>query len=112
MSAETRKALAAAASTVRGVTVHPTFVQTTEAGVGVVRLDHIDYPDNFGGIEFYDVVVFLPQDYATSEALVDRILPQLVDALADEMTVQNATPQQVQINNVGTVPALFISGHL
>jgi hypothetical protein len=107
--AEARTALAAAASTVEGITCSPYFVQTTKAGAAMVRFDSTTYPNPFGGVVTWQVVVTLPQDYATSEKFIDDHVLALVGALAREMTV--ARVYQVQLTlKTGSLPVLICEG--
>lgn len=109
MSAETRQALSEAASTVEGVSVSPYFRQVTKPGSGMVRRDSTDYPNTFGGVITWQVLVFLPQDMAAAEKFVDEKVPALVAALSPEMRVTTVTPQQLALDS-GAVPIVLISG--
>lgn len=112
MSAEARKALADAASTVDGITCHPYFVQSIKTGQAVVRLDRINYPpDRFGGVVRWNVVVMLPQDQTQAEKYIEKHLDALVDALDGQWQIAEAQPQQLNIPGVGVVPVLIIAGH-
>lgn len=110
-AAELRQAIATAASTVEGITAHPYFVQSTNAGTAYVRLDRIEYPNRFGGIGFWDLVVLLPQDYAAAEKYLEVKVPALIEAINEHVVIDRVTPQQLQITGVGTIPAVFITTH-
>lgn len=110
MSAAIRTVLAAAANTVPGITGQPYFVQTTAPGVALVRLGRIEYPNPFGGVSFWDVVLTLPQDLATSEHYFEKKVPALRDALAEVLVVKTITPTLIDFG-AGTVPCAVISGH-
>ncbi|GAB3663483.1 hypothetical protein GCM10027596_26710 [Nocardioides korecus] len=105
-----RDELAAAASTVDGVTATPFYRQTTEAGSAFIRLDRIDYPDRFGGVRTWNVVVVLPQDLAEAEQYLEAKLPGLLEALEPHMTVREVVPQRLSITDVGALPCVFING--
>lgn len=111
MSAEAREALAAAASSVAGVDVRPYYRQTTEPGSGWIRLDRIEYPDRFGGVAWWEVVVVCPQDQELAVAFMDDRVDALVAALRDEMTVTAVHPYAVDLAEVGRVPAFILEGH-
>lgn len=104
-----RETLAAAASTVDGITVTPYFRQTTAAGQGLVRLDHTDYPNSLGGLDTWQVCIFLPSDSAAAEKFLEAKKPALRDALAAAMIVRRITPGQLALDT-GTVPVVIIEG--
>lgn len=108
--AEVRKTLAEAASTVDDISCSPNFVQSTKPGDAMVRLDHIDYPNAFGGVRTWQVVVILPQDYAAAEKFLDTKLPDLLTALAPVLQIQKVTPAQLSLIDAGIVPVVFIEG--
>lgn len=105
-----RADIAAAANTVEGVLVTEYYQQTTTTGAGMVRLAGTDYPDKFGGIDTWQVIVFLPQDLTQAEKWAETNQKLLVAALADEMTVRRAQPQQLALDGAGLLPVLVIEG--
>lgn len=109
MSAEVRALLADAANTVEGINCTPYFRQTTKPGSAMVRKDRVNYPDRFGGLVTWQVVVMLPQDLAAAEKFLDEKVPLLVDALWSEMRVTDAIPQQLALDT-GAVPIVLIQG--
>jgi hypothetical protein len=111
MSADVRTALAAAASSVDGLTGHPYYVQTTEPGHVWVRLDRIEYPNRFGGVAHWNVVLILPADLDASEQYLETHGPALRDALRNELVVTTITPQRIEIPGVGVLPCAFFNGH-
>ena len=66
----TREELTTAANAVEGITGHPYVVGHTEPGTVYPRLDHIEYPNPFGGVAHWNVVLVLPQDLAEAERYV------------------------------------------
>lgn len=115
MTAAARTALADAASSVDGVNVTPYFRGTAEQGEGMVRLEQIAYPDNLGGLVTWQVIVMISQDPAIAEKWVAAHLDQLVEALAEEMTILTAAPRQIQIPQPGSnvlllLPCLVVEG--
>jgi hypothetical protein len=109
MSAASRTAIAAAANSVSGIHCNPYFVQTTKAGDAMVRLQQITYPNVFGGVATWQVLVLLPQDIATAERYLEEKVPALVEALGTEMTVTTVQPQQLALET-GSVPCVVIEG--
>ena len=110
MSATVRAKLAAAASTVDGVTGQPYFVQTSAPGVALVRLDRIEYPNRFGGVAYWSVVLTLPQDFNAGEHYFEDVVPKLRDALAPHLAVETIRPQLIDFG-AGTLPCAVITGH-
>lgn len=111
MSATSRAVLAAAASTVEGLTGHPYFVQTTKAGSVLIRLERTEYPNPFGGVEHWNCVLILPQDMAAAEAFWEEKVPLLREALDPHLAITSFAPQRLQIEGVGVLPTVFINGH-
>lgn len=111
MSAAVRNALAAAANTVVGISCQPYFVQSTESGVAMVRLDRIEYPNPFGGVCHWNVIVLLPQDQEAAEKYIDAKIPAVRDALAEQLVITQVQPQRLDIPGVGVLPCVFINGH-
>lgn len=108
---DSRAAIAAAADTVAGITAAPYFVQDVYPGRVWVQLDHVEYPNQFGGVAFWNVVLVLPQDQALAEAYLDTTMPLLRAAIDPELVVTTVTPQRIQIDGIGVVPTVFITGH-
>lgn len=110
MSQAVRQALAAAASTVEGVTGHPYFVVTTQPGSVLVRLDRTEYPNRFGGVCYWSLVLVLPQDLAASEQYLEAKGPALREAVAGELVVTTIAPQLIDFG-AGSVPCAVFTGH-
>jgi hypothetical protein len=111
MSAVVRQALADAANTVEGLHVTPYFSQgSLRTGGGMVRKDRVDYPNPFGGVVRWQVVVVLPSDLASAEKYLDETVPQVVTAVREHLVVTDVTPAQLAID-AGTVPVALIHGH-
>ncbi|GAA5153826.1 hypothetical protein GCM10023340_36430 [Nocardioides marinquilinus] len=107
----TRTELATAANGVEGLTATPYFTSGTRAGTVWIRLDRIEFPDRFGGIAHWNVVLVLPQDQAESERYFEATTPALREALADHLVVTSVTPQRLQLDGVGPLSVAFINGH-
>lgn len=106
-----RDDLASAASEVEDITAHPFYVQGTRAGHAYIRRDRVEYPDKFGSVGWWNVVVVLPSDQAKAEMFLEDHLPLLRAALAPHMTVTEAVPQRLNIPGVGDLLCVFINGH-
>lgn len=111
MSLAVRTALATAASTAEGITCKPHFIQSTEPGAAMVKLDRTVYPNPFGGICHWSVVVILPQDMAAAEQYLDSHIPAVREAVAEELVVTDIQPQRLDIPGVGVLLCVFINGH-
>lgn len=112
MSAEVREHLAQAARSVPGVRgAAPYYTQTTTPGHVFVRLDRIEYPNPFGGLWHWNVVLVLPQDMAAAEKYLEQVTPDLVNALQEHLVIREVLPQRLSISGVGELPCVFINGH-
>lgn len=106
-----REDLAAAASSVDGITGHPYFVQTTTPGHAFVRLERIDYPNAFGGVVRWNVVLILPQDLGQAERFLEDKVPAIREAVGEHLVVTSVQPQRLELAGVGVVPVAFVNGH-
>ncbi len=111
MTDQVRRDLADAASSVPGIACHPYYVATTSTGHAFVRLERIDYPNKFGGVRLWNVVVLLPQDPSKAEVWLEEYLPPLREALTPHLDVTSVVPQQLNITGVGVLPCVFINGN-
>ena len=110
MSAAVRQALATAASTVEGITVSPYFRQSTKPGTGIVTLARITYPNRFGGVVTWQVLVLLPQDLEQAEKYLEQKVPAIVQALSPELVVTTVTPQEVVLDGGVRLPCVVVEG--
>lgn len=106
-----RELIANAASTVQGIDCRPYFVQSSTPGTAMVRLNRVEYPNPFGGIAYWDVVVVLPQDMADAEKYLEGVLEPLVTAVAEELVVKQVQPQRMDFPGAGVLPVVIITGH-
>lgn len=112
MSAAVRAELAAAVNGAGAAAkCAPYFVQATKPGSAWVRRDRTEYPNRFGGVVTWQIVVVLPPDLASAEKYADEKGPVLVEALADHLVVTSVTPQQIVLDDHPPLKALFIEGH-
>jgi hypothetical protein len=109
MSLQVRQEIAAAADTVAAVSCTPRWRQSTKPGAATVRRDRTEYPNRFGGIVTWQVVVTLPQDQVGAEKWMDDNLADLVAALGDVLAVRSAFPAEIAVD-AGTVPVLIVEG--
>ncbi|MBB3041153.1 hypothetical protein [Nocardioides soli] len=109
-AAEIRAALAEAASTVEGVVCTPTYVQLSALGESCVQRERITYPNVFGGVGSWNVVVCLGQDMAVAETFFDDKVPAVVEALGPVMQVKSAALNKLNLVDGATALAAFING--
>lgn len=107
----TRTEIATAADTVEGITGHEYVVGDTEPGTVYPRLDRVEYPNPFGGVAHWNVVLVLPQDYADAERYVEEKLPALKAAVDPHLVITAVVLQRLQLDGIGTLPVAFINGH-
>ncbi|GAB3990110.1 hypothetical protein [Nocardioides marmoraquaticus] len=106
-----RDLLATAATQAGGVgTVSPYYRQTTKPGDGFVRLERIEYPNPFGGVCYWNVVLLLPQSLDDAERWIEQYVPDVRRALAEHMTVTRVRPERLIFPGAGEVPCVFING--
>ncbi|GAA0978216.1 hypothetical protein ENKNEFLB_02830 [Nocardioides aquaticus] len=103
--------IAAAASSVPGIIGHEYVVGETDPGTVYPRLDRIEYPNAFGGVAHWNVVLVLPQDLAEAERYAEDTLPVLKAALDPHLVITAVLLQRLQLDGVGTLPVAFINGH-
>lgn len=110
MSEAVRAELAAAANTVEGVDVAPYYRQSTKPLTGAVQLDRIEYPNRFGGIAYWEVLVLLPSDVAAAQKQAETLIPALYAALRPHLAVDRATFGQTQLGTTAS-NVVLIAGH-
>lgn len=107
-----RTEIAAALSTVEGLTAYPYRTADISPGTAFLRLERIDYPNDFGGINHWNVVLILPQDGGdAAEKYLEDKLPLLLEALRGHLPVTSVQPTRLDILGVGVLPCVFINGH-
>jgi len=93
---DTRAAIAAAASTVDGVTCTPNYRQSLSPGDAFVRLDRRARSENgYGYMDTWQVWLALPQDQASAETWLDTNIDALTAALSAEIVVTAITPAEL-----------------
>lgn len=98
MSAESRTALAAAASTVTGVKCSPYYRQSLKPGDACVRLSvRTKAANGFGYVDTWQVWLALPQDVTAAEKWLDDRGAEVLAALNPEFLggVRTVTPAEL-----------------
>jgi hypothetical protein len=106
-----RAEIATAASTVAGVNVTPYFRQITKAGQGFMKLDRIEYPNNFGGVAYFAIWVVIPADTAAAEKRFEDLEPLLKEALKREWIHDSSLLEDLALDQGGQLPVLQLIGH-
>lgn len=111
MSANVRQAIADAANTVEGIHVHPYYRQGGKAGNGNIQISHVNFPNPFGGIVTWDVVILLPVDIESAQKRADELLPLLWPALSQALAVDDISFGTTSQDNRSGQPCLIATGH-
>lgn len=105
-----RDEIAAAASSVEGVTVDPVPRQLTGVGRGFVALARSERDDSgLGFMDWWDVTIVLPTDLGAAELWIEFNRDALCTALEAEIIVTTITPVQLLLDEA-TVNAVTITG--
>lgn len=103
-----REDIAAAASSVDGVSVSATYRQVTKTGEGYVRLGTVA-TSNGQRVATWEVLIVLGQDLATAETWHEGHVPALFDALKRQLYGVSMTFGQIQFDTTLT-NGVVISG--
>lgn len=113
MSAEAREAIAAAASSVPGVTCTPYYRQSLKPGDACVRLQvRTRAANGFGYVDTWQVWLALPQDVAAAEKWLDEHGHALTEALKPEFIggVQTVTPAELVLGTGAATNGVIYQG--
>lgn len=111
MSASVRQEIADAANAIEGVNVHPYYRQGGHAGSGNIQITRIDFPNIFGGVVTWEVVILLPVDIASAQKRAEELIPLLWPALSEVIAVDSITFGTTSQDNRSGQPALVAAGH-
>lgn len=109
--AQTRTDIAAALSTVAGVTGYPRRPTAVKAGDAWPLWRGGERSDGFTFVQSFAVLVALPGDEAAADNGADTYGPPLVDALEPVLFVESITPATVATGE-GDMNALMITGRV
>lgn len=105
-----REDIAAAASSVEGVSVSPYFRQVVKPGEGMVRLARRSRDDSgLGFIDTWQVWIAGSQDVAITEKSIEQMMPALITSLSEVMVITTITPSELVFQNI-TVPGVIYEG--
>lgn len=106
-----RQAIAAAASTEDGIEVTPYYELVSAAGQGYVERTRTEFPNRFGGEDYWGVIVCVPQELKAAQAWIDENQARIVRALGEAMVVTLAQPQLIPMQDNQSIRALVVEGH-
>lgn len=105
-----REDLAAAASTVTGVTVAAEYRQSLTPYFGFVKWgSRVRDDSGLGWMDTWQVWIALPQDVKTAEAWLSEHLAELIAAIDDELVVTTVIPADLVLEG-GSTNGLIIEG--
>lgn len=108
----TREQIAAAANAVDGIEITPYYELVSTPGQGWVERLRTEYPNKFGGEDYWGIVVVLPQELKAAQLWVDEMQPRIVNALqGSTILVSAARPQFIPVPDNQSIRALVIEGH-
>lgn len=111
MSESVRQEIATAASTVDGVNLEAYYRANVKVGTGGLSWLRTEYPNKFGGEDYWGVLVNLPNDPAAAEAWIEEHKAALVGALKGVLVVTAARPEIVTSTDNPSQKVLTIEGH-
>lgn len=93
-----REEIAAAASTVDGLSVTPYYQQSTRTGDGFVRLDErVRDESGFGFMDTWHVVITLGQDMTSAERWIEDNSSVIINALKRELEITSLIPTEILV---------------
>lgn len=108
----TREEIAGAVNVVDGVEVTPYYELVSAPGQGWVERLRTEYPNKFGGEDYWGVVVVLPVELKAAQLWVDEMQPRIVNALQGSAIIVSAVrPQFIPVPDNQSIRALVIEGH-
>lgn len=108
---EVREAIAAAATTVDGITCNAYYKTGEKPGTSYVELLRTDYPNQFGGEDYWGVVVILDNDLAAAQKFMDDHRGPLRTALMEELVVTQVRPEIVPLPDNPGIKTMVVEGH-
>lgn len=109
-----REEIAEAANLAEGIDCSPYYRLATEPGKAYVELLRTEYPNKFGGVDYWGVVVVLPTDLAAAQRWMDEHRAPLKRALYTEgqaLVVDQIRPYQIQQTDGPIIKAMVVEGH-
>lgn len=107
----TREQIAAAANVVDGIEITPYYELVSTPGQGYVERTRTEFPNTFGGEDYWGVVVCVPGDLPAAQRWIDENQARIVAALGAVMVVTLAQPQLVLMQDNQSIRTLVVEGH-
>lgn len=106
-----REEIAAAANLEDGIQITPYYELVSAPGQGYVERTRTEFPNKFGGEDYWGVVVYVPQELKAAQAWIDDNQARIVKALSKAMVVTLAQPQMILLQDNPSIRALVVEGH-
>ena len=106
-----REEIAAAASTVDGVECTPFYRGAGEVGAGYVEWSRSEWPNRFGAVDFWSVVIVVPSEPDAAEHWVEDHRQALYDGISEALIVTTISPSLVPITDGPSLKAVTVAGH-
>ena len=108
-----REEIAAAVSTVDGITCTPLYEGETADGSAYVELIRDEYPNEFGGETYWEVCVLMPTDAKEAQDAYTRLRGPVVKALRESraLVVTGTRPDQLLTTDGPTRNLMVVEGH-
>lgn len=106
-----REEIAAAANLEYGIEITPYYELVSTPGLGYVERTRTEFPNKFGGEDYFGVVVCVPQELKAAQAWIDDNQARIVKALSKAMVVTLAQPQLILLQDNQSIRALVVEGH-
>lgn len=108
-----REEIAAAFSAIDGIDVSPEYRVVTVPGQGYVTWLRTEYPNTFGGEDYWGVLIIVPNDTAAAEAWIAENKGRVLKAIksARVFTLTQARPEIVALTDNPSQKVLTIEGH-
>ena len=108
-----REEIAAAFSELDGIEVSPEYRVVTTPGQGYVSWLRTDYPNSFGGEDYWGVLIIVPNETAAAEAWIAENKGRVLKAIkrARVFTITQARPEIIAATDSPSQKVLTIEGH-
>lgn len=108
-----REEIAAAVSTVAGVTCTPYYEGASDDGAAYVELARDEYPNEFGGETYWEVIVLMPTDQKEAQHFYESNRWPVVRALKESraLVVTGTRPDQVLSTDAPARNCMVVEGH-
>ena len=108
-----REEIAEVLTALDGIEVFAEYRAVTTPGQGFVTWLRTEYPNTFGGEDYWGVLIAVPQDTAAAEQWIAQNKARVIKALTKSrvLVVTQARPEIVAITDNPSQKVLTIEGH-